>query len=61
MINARVIEKLSDEELDEFSGMLDKNASDEDLRKYVAEKIPNGVDFLAETMFDFKRVYLGMK
>lgn len=59
-INAKVITALSDEDLAGFEKLIDQNASQEDVQKYIEEKIPDSTTFLAGVLLEFRKSYLGI-
>lgn len=59
-INAKVIAALSDEDLGGFEKLVDANASQEDVQKYIEAKIPDSTSFLAGVLLEFRKNYLGI-
>ncbi len=59
-IGSRVIAKLSDEDLLTFEKLLKEKKSQEEIQKFVSTHIPEFVDFLTDTLLEFRSVYLGL-
>lgn len=57
---AKSISKLSDDQAKELDQLLDTNPKDEEVQDYIEKAIPNSVDFIADTLFQFRQVYLGL-
>lgn len=59
-INAKVIAALSDEDLVGFEKLIDGNAPQEEVQKYIEAKIPDSTTFLAGVLLEFRKNYLGI-
>lgn len=59
-INAKVIAALSDEDLTGFEKLIDADAPQEDVQKYIETKIPDSTSFLAGVLLEFRKNYLGI-
>ncbi len=59
-INAKVIAALSDSDLAGFEKLLDANAPQEEIQKYIESKVPDSTTFLANVLLDFRKTYLGI-
>jgi len=57
-INAVMIANLAPEKLEEFSGMLDKNITDEEMQKFCTENIPDLPQLIATELIVLKNSYL---
>jgi len=58
-IMSRAIPALSDEDVHHLEILLKNNQSADMAREFVATHIPNFTDFLAATLREFSRTYLG--
>lgn len=58
-IAARVIAGLSDEDVLVFEDMLQNNDSPENVQQFVSAHVPDFVNFLTNTLLEFRGVYLG--
>lgn len=58
--NTRVIAVMNDEQLTGFNDLLDKKPTSEEIQQYVATVIPDQSEFIAGTLLEFRRVYLGL-
>jgi len=59
-INAKTIAKLPQNDLEEFSKLLDSNTSDEKVQQFVEEKLPDSHVFISEVLTEFRKTYLGL-
>ena len=59
-LNAKVIAAMSDEQVEKFNQMMDADASDEEVQKYVESTIDEPENFVAGVMLEFRRSYLGL-
>ncbi|MBI2405197.1 hypothetical protein HYV22_03395 [Candidatus Gottesmanbacteria bacterium] len=63
MISLKMLEQLSPIELQEFQGLEDKNATDDQLQAYITDhvgpKIKEKDVFFAQILNEFKNLYLG--
>lgn len=57
---AKTIAKLSDEQAKALSALMDTKPSDEVIQDFIAKAIPEGSDFVGETLFNFRQIYLGL-
>jgi len=57
-INAVIIANLTPEKLEEFSKMLDKDISDEEMQKFCSENIPDLQQLIATELIVLKQSYL---
>lgn len=60
-INARILDKLPEEKLPDFEAMLDKNASQEEIIKFVEPYTGDADSFLASILLDFRASFLSGK
>lgn len=58
-ILARIISNLSDEKVAQFNAMLDGKKSEVEIQEFVTTSIPDFVDFLTQTLLEFRGIYLG--
>lgn len=58
-ILARIISNLSDEKVDQFNSMLDAKKSETEIQEFITASIPDFVDFLTQTLMEFRGIYLG--
>ena len=58
-LNMIIIKNMPEAHIAEFEKMMDEEKSDEDLQKYVAEKIPDIESLVAVDLARFREVYLG--
>lgn len=58
-ILARIISNLSDEKVAQFNAMLDGKKSEAEIQEFVTNSIPDFVDFLTQTLMEFRGIYLG--
>lgn len=59
IINAKIIELLPPEKLEEFDKLLYSNVSDEIVRQFCRDNIPDSEEALARLFLDFRETYLG--
>ena len=59
-INRKLIAQLSDSQVDELNGLLEKNASDEEVNQLFKSKIANIDELIAQALTDFKAGYLAV-
>lgn len=59
-IVARTIAALSDEDVLSFENLLKDQKSDQEIQQFVADKIPDYPNFLAQVLLEFRDVYLGL-
>jgi len=59
IINAKIVEKLPPEKLEEFEKLLDQNTSPQATQKYVKDNIPDLEEVLARVFLNFRQTYLG--
>lgn len=57
-VNAVIISNLSTDKLEEFSNLLDKDVSDEEMQKFCSSNIPNLSELIASELIVFKNSYL---
>lgn len=54
------LSKKSQDTLKEFQNWItDKKPSQEEVQKYISDKIPDGTSFLTQVLMDFRNTYLG--
>jgi len=58
-ITATIIDKLPAENADEFIKMNEEKKSQEEVEKFLKEKIPNAQEMLTQAFADFRQSYLG--
>ena len=58
-INAVIATNIPEDSRQEFEKLIDSNASDEEVSKFCADKIPNLADLIAKDMVHFRSVYVG--
>lgn len=56
-INATILENMPSHALEDFEKLLDSDASDEEVQKFCAEKIPNLDEIIAATLLEFRDAY----
>lgn len=61
LVNKVSLSALSDEQLKEFNTLLDKQATTEELQKYISDRVPDLQDRLTEALYRFRLVYLGIQ
>lgn len=59
-IGSRVIAKLEDDDLLTFEKHLKDKKPQEEIQSFVSSHIPEFVDFLTDTLLEFRSVYLGL-
>lgn len=59
-ITARIIARLSDADVVEFESMLKDGKSETEIQEFAIGHIPDATNFLANTLLEFKAVYLGI-
>jgi len=57
-INMVIISNLSEDKLGEFNELMDKNISDEEMRKFCSDNIPDLAQLIASELIVFKQAYL---
>ncbi|QQG43284.1 MAG: hypothetical protein HYW45_03715 [Candidatus Daviesbacteria bacterium] len=60
-ISARIIAKLSDEDVQTFNDLLKENKSPEEVQQFISTHVPDFTNFLTSTLLEFREVYLGLK
>lgn len=58
-ILSTIIEELPSDKLEEFTKMAEVGKSREELETYLMNNIPNSQEVFAQTLVDFKNLYLG--
>lgn len=58
-INAVIINNLSEEKLEEFNKMLDKNVGDKEMQNFCLNNIPDLPQLMASELIVFRDTYLG--
>ena len=58
--NKVIVDSLPDDKLMELEALVDKKASQEELRDFVGANVPEIEDKLTDAYFDFRRLYLGL-
>lgn len=61
LVNKVSLNALSNEQLKEFNTLLDKQATTEELQKYISDRVPDLQDRLTEALYRFRLVYLGIQ
>lgn len=61
LVNKVSLNALSNEQLKEFNALLDKQATTEELQKYISDRVPDLRDRLTEALYRFRLVYLGIQ
>lgn len=56
-----VIINLSEQDLEGFNKLLDQNANEEQVAKFIDEKVPNATELFATAMLGFRNDYLGLE
>jgi len=59
-INKKLIEKLSDQEVDELNVLLDQKADDPKISNFFTSKINNIDQLITEVLIDFRKGYLSV-
>jgi hypothetical protein len=57
---AKTIAKLSDEQAKALSELVDTNPGDQAIQEFIAKSIPGTSDFVGDTLFEFRQIYLGL-
>lgn len=57
---AKSIAALSDKDAFALEKLLDQNVSDERIREFFSEKIPNAPEFIGSVLHEFRKIYLGL-
>ncbi len=57
---AKTIAKLSDEQAKALDALLDTKPTDEVIQDFIAKAIPETPDFVGDTLFAFRQIYLGL-
>lgn len=57
---AKTIAKLTDDQAKELDKLLDTSPDDKTIQDFIAKSIPNSSDFVGETLFSFRQIYLGL-
>lgn len=57
---AKTIARLTDEQANELSALLDTNPEGTTLQQFIAKCIPDAETFIGETLFKFRQTYLGL-
>lgn len=57
---ARIISALSDQDVLTFEKMLTENKSSEEIQKFTVDHIPDYINFLTNSLLEFRGVYLGL-
>lgn len=57
---AKTISKLSDEQAKGLSELLDTKPDDKTIQEYISKSIPGTPDFVGDTLFEFRQIYLGL-
>jgi hypothetical protein len=57
---AKTISKLSDDNAQKLSELLDKTPSDEQLQEFIGSCITDAPNFIGDTLFQFRQTYLGL-
>ena len=58
---ARLIDKLSDQEIKELNNFLDIKPTDEQLQQFIKGKLEDPQGFIANVLMSFRRTYLGLE
>jgi|GEM_PF-5045028 len=56
-----IVMNLPEEELNTFNKMLDNGAGDEQVAKFIDDKVPNSTELFAAAMVSFRNDYLGIQ
>ncbi|OGM21000.1 hypothetical protein A2714_03030 [Candidatus Woesebacteria bacterium RIFCSPHIGHO2_01_FULL_38_9] len=59
-VNAKIIAALDNKSIEEFSSLLDKNPSNEEIQNFIHENVPNAANFMANVLLEFRKTYLGL-
>lgn len=57
---AKTIARLSDDNAQKLSDLLDKNPTDEQLQQFIGSCITDAPNFIGDTLFQFRQTYLGL-
>lgn len=57
---AKTIAKLTDDQAQELSKLVDTNPSDEVIQEFIRKAIPETPDFVGDTLYSFRQIYLGL-
>jgi hypothetical protein len=58
-MTSSIVENLKEEDMEEFIQMGNEGKSQEEIQKFITEKIPNAQDVFSQAMMDFRSMYLG--
>lgn len=58
---AKVIEKLSDQDIKELNNLLDLKPSDTQLQQFIKSKIQDPESFITNVLLTFRKTYLGIE
>ncbi|RJQ27443.1 hypothetical protein C4577_01275 [Candidatus Parcubacteria bacterium] len=58
---SKIVESLPQEKLEEFTKMAEENKNMEELNSYLKANIPDAEAIFAQSMLDFRSLYLGEK
>ncbi len=61
IVNATIIRYMPENKLGDFEGLLDSEASGEEIRAFILKYIPNIDEFIAQAMINFRNKYLNIK
>lgn len=57
---AKTIAKLTDEQAQELSKLMDTKPTDEVVQEFIKKAIPETPDFVGDTLYSFRQIYLGL-
>lgn len=57
---AKTIAKLTDDQAKELSALMDTKPTDEVVQDFIKKSIPDTPDFVGDTLFSFRQIYLGL-
>jgi len=57
-VNMTIISNLSEEKLGEFNELMNKNVSDEEMRKFCSDNIPDLAQLIASELIVFRQTYI---
>ncbi|NMB56354.1 hypothetical protein GYA19_00235 [Candidatus Beckwithbacteria bacterium] len=60
-LNARLINKLDDKQVEELQELLKQKSEVEEVNKFFEDRIPNLKEVIAASLLDFRKIYLGLK
>lgn len=60
MINARIVDSMTDETLEEFNKLIDTNPDQAAVHEFIDKNVPNKHTIASSALMEFKGLYLGL-